>query len=195
MTMSTEPDPPASDSVMFDQLGSTTSPAGLSHGESPRLAFEDFYRADYRNVLGLAFVLTGNRYVAEETAQEAFTAAYRKWSTIAAYDSPGAWVRRVTCNQAASVVRRRMREAKALLRLSKRTASEPLDNASEDFWDVVRRLPARQAQVTALKYLEDLSVAQIADVLDCSEGSVKTHLSRARLAVARDLQLEVTGNE
>ena len=71
-------------------------------------------------MLGLAFVLTGNQWVAEDTAQDAFTAAFRRWRSIVAYDSPGAWVRRVTCNRAASVLRRRVREAKALVRLAGR---------------------------------------------------------------------------
>ena len=77
-------------------------------------------------MLGLAFVLTGNQWVAEDTAQEAFTAAFRRWRSIVAYDSPGAWVRRVTCNRAASVLRRRVREAKALMRLAGRT--QPTSN-------------------------------------------------------------------
>ena len=48
----------------------------------------------------------------------------------------------------------------------------------------------RQAHAVALFYLEDYSVRDIAAVLDCSEGTVKTHLSRARSAVARQLRLE-----
>jgi RNA polymerase sigma-70 factor, ECF subfamily len=155
------------------------------------LSFEDFYRREHRHVLGLAFVLTGNYSVAEDTAQDAFTAAFRNWPSIVAYDSPAAWVRRVTCNRAASVVRRRAREAKALMRLAGRTrTSVELDEDDEAFWQAVRRLPPRQAQAVALYYLEDYSVRKISEVLDCSEGTVKTHLSRARAAVARHLRLE-----
>ena len=98
--------------------------------------------------------------------------------------------RRVTCNRAASVLRRRVREAKAIMRLAGRTqTSIELDEGDEAFWHAVRRLPPRQAQAVALYYLEDYSVREIAEVLDCSEGSVKTHLSRAR-EVARQLRLE-----
>ena len=158
-------------------------------GES--LSFDEFYRREHRHVLGLAFVLTGNQWLAEDTAQEAFTAAFRQWRSIVAYDSPAAWVRRVTCNRAASALRRRVREAKALVRLARRTrAYLELDEGDEAFWQAVRRLPARQAQAVALYYLEDYSVRQISEVLDCSEGTVKTHLSRARDAVARQLRLE-----
>jgi RNA polymerase sigma-70 factor (ECF subfamily) len=164
-------------------------PAGEAGSESQ--SFDDFYRREHRHVLGLAFVLTGNHWVAEDTAQEAFTAAFRRWRSIVAYDSPGAWVRRVTCNRAASVLRRSVREAKALMRLAGRTQTYiELDEGDEAFWQAVRRLPPRQAQAVALYYLEDYSVREISEVLDCSEGTVKTHLSRAREAVARQLRLE-----
>jgi RNA polymerase sigma factor (sigma-70 family) len=164
-------------------------PSVAAPGES--LTFDDFYRREYRHVLGLAFVLTGNQWVAEDTAQDAFAAAFRGWRSIVAYDSPGAWVRRVTCNRAASVLRRRVREAKALMRLAGRMQTLiELDEGDAAFWQAVRRLPTRQAQVVALYYMEDYSVREIAEVLDCSEGTVKTHLSRARDAVARQLQLE-----
>jgi len=163
--------------------------AAETRGES--LTFDDFYRREYRQVLGLAFVLTGNQWVAEDTAQDAFAAAFRVWRSIVAYDSPGAWVRRVTCNRAASVLRRRVREAKALMRLAGRMQTPiELDEGDATFWQAVRRLPPRQAQVVALYYMDDYSVREIAEVLDCSEGTVKTHLSRARDAVAGHLQLE-----
>src|SRR5215211_8631653 len=164
-------------------------PSVEAPGES--LTFDDFYRREYRHVLGLAYVLTGNQWVAEDTAQDAFAAAFRGWRSIVAYDSPGAWVRRVTCNRAASVLRRRVRETKALLRLAGRMQTLiELDEGDAAFWQAVRRLPPRQAQVVALYYMEDYSVGEIAEVLDCSEGTVKTPLSRARDAVARQLQLE-----
>jgi RNA polymerase sigma-70 factor (sigma-E family) len=155
------------------------------------LSFEDFYRQEHRHVLGLAFVLTGNQSAAEDVAQDAFTAAFRQWRSVAACESPGGWIRRVTCNRAASVLRRRLVEAKALVRLAKRTpASIELEEGDGAFWQAVRRLPPRQAQAVALYYFEDYSVRDIAAVLDCSEGTVKTHLSRARASVARQLQLE-----
>lgn len=189
--MSTEEASAASDSLMESQAAAAAAVDPSVEAGSESLSFDDFYRSEFRHVLGLAFVLTGNQWVAEETAQDAFTAAFRRWHSIVAYDSPGAWVRRVACNRAASVVRRRVREAKALMRLVGRTQSYlELDEGDEAFWHAVRRLPARQAQVVALHYLEDYSVRDIAEVLDCSEGTVKTHLSRARHSIARQLQLE-----
>jgi len=189
--MSTEEPTAACDFLMESQGVAAAAIEPSVEARSESLTFDDFYRREYRHVLGLAFVLTGNQWVAQDTAQDAFTAAFRHWRSIVAYDSPGAWVRRVTCNRAASVLRRRVREAKALMRLAAWTQTHiELEEGDEAFWQAVRRLPPRQAQAVALYYLEDYSVRKIAEVLDCSEGTVKTHLSRARNAVARQLQLE-----
>ncbi len=52
--------------------------------------FEEFYRREWRDVVGLGFVLTGDRWVAEELAQEGFIAACRRWNQVADMDKPGA---------------------------------------------------------------------------------------------------------
>jgi len=60
-----------------------------------------------------------------------------------------------------------------------------------EFWAAVRALPRRQAQVMALYYLEDRSVAQVAEILDVTLGTVKRHLHNGRQALARRLRSEV----
>ncbi|MDH5504357.1 MAG: hypothetical protein OEY98_10070, partial [Acidimicrobiia bacterium] len=52
-------------------------------------SFDDFYRNDYRSVVGLAFVLTGDWSAAEDLAQDAFLKAHKAWATLAGFDSPG----------------------------------------------------------------------------------------------------------
>jgi RNA polymerase sigma-70 factor (ECF subfamily) len=98
------------------------------------------------------------------------------------------WVRRVCVNIATSQLRRRKAEARAILRLSGRrqlpVSTEPVDEA---FWSAVRQLPRRQAQAVALHYIYDLSVADLAATLGVSEGTAKTHLSRARATLADQL--------
>jgi RNA polymerase sigma-70 factor (ECF subfamily) len=59
------------------------------------------------------------------------------------------------------------------------------------FWAEVRRLPRRQAQAVALHYIYDLSVVDVAEILGCSEGSVKVHLFRGRSTIAGRLDVEV----
>lgn len=153
--------------------------------------FSTFYQAERVRVVGLAYVLSGNRFTAEDIAQDAFLAAYRNWDRVASLDNPAAWVNRVAANRSTSVFRKNLNEAKALLRLSHQHVDYPtLDDSDLAFWRAVRRLPKRQAQSIALFYVNDLSVADIAVVLGCSEGSVKTHLSRGRHSVAHELELQ-----
>lgn len=155
-------------------------------------SFESFYRREFRDVVGLAYALSGSRLGAEDLAQEAFLAAHRRWDQIGSYDKPGAWVRRVLANMAVSGFRRRASEAKALARLagqSRRPLAE-LEPRDEEFWKKVRQLPDRQAQAIALFYVEDRPVAEIAEILDCSPSTAKVHLFRGRQALAKKLGLE-----
>jgi RNA polymerase sigma-70 factor (ECF subfamily) len=147
--------------------------------------FDALYRRDFPKVVALAYALSGSRSAAEELAQEAFLAAFRRWDRIGAYDDPGAWVRRVVCNRSVSVIRRRIAEAAAIGRLAgQRTLPTPMPDDADAFWRAVRSLPARQAQAITLYYVEDRSVLDIASILECAEGTVKAHLSKARAALA-----------
>jgi len=157
--------------------------AGFLRGSAP--SFEDFYRAEVAALVALARGLCPAA-VAEDIAQEAMLATYRRWADVRELDHPEAYVRRTCANMAVSAFRRRMAELRAVRR--SRPGPEPLsDPDHEAFWTLVRSLPRRQAQVVALHYLYDLSVADVAGTLDLSEGSVKVHLSRARHSLGRRL--------
>lgn len=156
--------------------------------------FDDFYAREYPGLVALAHVLTGSRASAEDLAQEAMLAAYRNWSQVGEYEFPAAWVRRACANLATSFARRRLVEARALLRLRGRdTQVTELDEGADVFWSEVRRLPRRQAQCLALFYMYGCSVAETSKVLDCSESSVKTHLARGRATLAPRLDLRHEG--
>jgi RNA polymerase sigma-70 factor (ECF subfamily) len=153
--------------------------------------FDDFYRDELRSCMALAYSLCGNRGLAEEIAQEAMTAVYRDWDRVRQMEFPGSWVRRATANLATSSTRRRMAEARAVVRLSSRRQDDTvLPESDEDFWGAVRRLPRRQAQATALRYGLGCSVAETADILGCAEGTVKASLHAARASISRRLGLE-----
>jgi RNA polymerase sigma-70 factor (ECF subfamily) len=160
--------------------------------EASRERFEDFYLREYLAVVGLAYALSGSRWAAEDLAQEAFIAAHRDWDRISTYDRPGAWVRRVVANLSVSAFRRRVAEAKALARVALGQAASVPDLAAGDpeFWAAIRALPRRQAQVMALHYLEDRSVADVAEILEVTHGTVKRHLYDGRVALARRLAME-----
>lgn len=155
----------------------------------PPEPFEGFFRRELPRLVALARALCGPA-LADDAAQEALLVAYRRWPEVAALDRPDAWVRRVLVNLATSTLRRRSAEARALLRLGNRPTAYPeLEPRNEQFWAAVRRLPRRQAQVVALHYVDDLGVADIADLLGITVGSVKQHLSRARQALAGSAHL------
>ena len=166
-----------------------TSAADLTL-DTARLArpepFESFYRRELPKLVALSRALCGPA-IADDIAQEAMLAAYRKWDTVSQLDIPEAWLRRVCLNLATSVLRRRTIEAAALLRMSSRRELAPIPAEHETFWAAVRSLPRRQAQAAALRYVYGMSVLEIASTLGCSEGSTKVHLSRARAALARTL--------
>jgi RNA polymerase sigma-70 factor, ECF subfamily len=165
--------------------------AGSSPTDTMVEDFETFYRREFRGVVALAYALSGSRHAAEDLAQDAFLAAHRRWSEISRYDLPLGWVRRVVANMSASVVRRRVAEGRALVRLAGRqqTVVAPLDEPDAEFWRAVRSLPLRQAQAVALHYLFDLSVVDVAATLEISEGTVKAHLHKARGELAKKLSL------
>jgi RNA polymerase sigma-70 factor (ECF subfamily) len=164
----------------------------------PDAGFEAFFAAEYRPVVGLAFVLVGRRSVAEELTQDAFLAAYRRWDRIGRYDDPAAWVRRVVTNMATSFWRTRAREARAFARLAaRRVEPADVDTGDDEFWAAVRALPRRQSQCVALRYLEDRSTQEIASVLGVAEATVRVHLHAGRRALAEALgeQLDGEGEE
>jgi RNA polymerase sigma-70 factor (ECF subfamily) len=152
--------------------------------------FDTFYRREFPRLLDLARALVGPT-LAEDLAQEAMLVAYRRWDSICDIGSPTGYVRGICVHKAASLVRRRVLERRVLGRLASRPAPvvDVLSDESERFWDAVRQLPRRQAQTVALRYALELPVAEIAEVLDCAEGTVKAQLHRARQALASSLAL------
>ena len=180
---------------MTPDTADRASPVAATEGsQAVAPTFEQFFAEHRGPVLTLLYSLSGRRDLAEDLAQEAFTEAFRRWSDISTYDDPGAWVRRVAINRSVSVVRRRVSERRALARIAARRVPAPEHEPSDDrFWDAVRALPARQAQAVALHYLEDRSIAAIAEVLDIAEPTVRVHLHRGRLELARTLGLDQRG--
>ena len=86
-----------------------------------------------------------------------------------------------------------MREAKALAQMKPESSYLPRIPAEDDeFWKAVRALPKRQSQAIALHYLEDMSVAEIADVLECAPGTVKVQMHKGRHRLAYRIVIEAS---
>ena len=164
----------------------------------PHETYDLFFAREREAVLGLAFALTGDRGIAEDIVQDAFLEAFRKWDRIAGYDRPGAWVRRVVANMSISAFRRRRGELRMITQLVARrdtTVVPELSTSTLAFWQAVRALPKRQAQVAALFYLEDRSIADVAQILQMAEGTVKKHLHDARQTLVHTLDLDEVTDE
>lgn len=163
----------------------------------PRVeGFDSFYRREFPKAVALAYALTGSSAAAEDLAQDSLVAAHRHWGAIGGYDKPGAWLRRVVINRAASFHRRRAAEWRAERRLASGDAASTvpdLEPAAAEVWAAVRKLPRRQAQAIALFYVDDLSLEEIGVVLGCSSGTVKAHLHQARRRLGRRLDASYAG--
>ena len=154
-------------------------------------SFAEFYESQYGAVVRLAAALVGRWDVAEELVQDAFIALYARWERVSGYDAPDAWLRRIVLNRALSSLRRRAVEARATIRLARHRADfTDLQIGDADVWRAVAALPKRQAQVIALMFLEHRTVAEVAQILECGENTVRTHLGRARRALAQQLAVE-----
>ena len=180
------------DTPAMNPTGSTT----VSSMHTPDVAdFDAFYALHHRRAVGLAYALCGDRAAAEELAHDAFTEAFRTWRRVGTFQDPGAWLRQVIANRSVSRWRRLGRESAALRRLNGRAAPTmgEVGESTDAFWELVRRLPARQAQAVALHYADDRPLADIATILGCTENTVKAHLFKARRTLAA--QLGVTDDE
>jgi RNA polymerase sigma factor (sigma-70 family) len=147
--------------------------------------FDESFLAQFPRLVSMLTAWSGDRAVAEDLAQDALLQAHRNWATVIALERPGTWVRRVALNRSSNEGRRRRRERAALARLRTHVGGGVvIPTADDQLWSRVRALPPSQRDATIMRYVDDLPLADIAAVLGCSEGSVKTHLQRARHALA-----------
>lgn len=159
------------------------------HTDVAWMTFEGFYRSTRSGTLAVVLALRGPKVGAEEVTQEAYLRAFRHWAEVAEMDRPDLWVHTVALNLATSQLRRLAAEARALSRFTGRRQPEipEAERSAEDFWRLVRRLPPKHRQTVALRYAADLPVADIASVLGCAEGTVKSRLHTARTRLAEFL--------
>lgn len=154
---------------------------GQSHGQSPRAAFEEFVAARWGPLSRTAYLLTGHHHDAEDLLQSALARAAPRWDRI---DDHEAYVRRILYTQAISHWRWRRRRPPEVLTdelhaLPHTLAAEPdvdlrlvLDNALD-------RLTPKQRAVLVLRFYEDRSESQTAELLDISVGTVKSQTRHA----------------
>ncbi|HEX5996416.1 MAG TPA: SigE family RNA polymerase sigma factor [Jiangellales bacterium] len=159
-------------------------------GPVPPEGFTEFVTARSTALLRTAWLLTGDRGKAEDLLQTVLSAAWPRWSRIAGGGNPEAYVRRALFTTYLSWRRRRWRfevpEADQTAAAS--TAGDIADACADR--DAVRRalagLSYQQRAVLVLRYVEDQSVEQTADVLGCSAATVKVQAGRALARLRAD---------
>src|SRR5262245_15923179 len=149
--------------------------------------FAEFVAARWASLYRLAYLLAASPTGAEDLLQTTLEKAYVSWSRIGRMEHPEAYVRRMLANGMVSSRRRawtRERPTNELPEVVGDSAEESLLDRRL-FWPLVCALPARQRAVIVLRYYEDLSEAQIAEVLGCAPGTVKSQSSAAIGALRR----------
>jgi RNA polymerase sigma-70 factor, ECF subfamily len=147
--------------------------------------FDGFYLASRDRLLHALYAMTGDLAEAQDVVQEAYARAWQRWSSVSSYDDPAAWVRTVAWRLAVSRRRKARNRIGAALRLH--ATASPVTEPSPDTAVIVaalRRLPDAQRRALALHYLCDLSVDAVAAETGVSAGTVKSRLSRGRIALA-----------
>jgi RNA polymerase sigma factor (sigma-70 family) len=157
-------------------------------------SFDEVYAASYTDLAVQLYAYFGDRQEAQDVAQEAFCRALARWNTIARYDDPVAWIRRVAWNLAVS---RWRRTRTALNFLRKQRQDEPRTEGPGPervaLIAALGTLPPAQRRAIVLHYLADLPVAEIARRERVTEVTVRSHLHRGRAALATQLKLESHG--
>lgn len=146
----------------------------------------DAFELHYSGLVRLGFLLTGSQETAEDLVQESFVRSRFALPTLAP-EKIRSYLRQVVVNQ--------WRNRKRRLALERRphvdAVDPPLPLEERDvLWHAVKRLPPRQRACLVLRYYEDLSEPQVADVLRCSVGTVKSQTRRAIGRLRRELAVD-----
>lgn len=158
------------------------------------LELEAFCQNEYRPLIGMLTLYTGDPEVARDLAQEALARLCANWGRVRRMEAPGPWLHRVAINLANSHFRRALAERRASHRLQAQTdrpvaaAAEP--SAAGAVRAALAALPPRQRTAVVLRYFLDLDVYDTARRMECGEGTVKKLTQRALQALRSDPRLE-----
>ncbi len=143
-------------------------------------AFAQFVATRHAQLVRFAFLLLGDRGHAEDLAQSALLRTYSHWRALRSSDAAHAYTRTTMTRLAARWTRRRWRgEIPSAAALDKEAADTTAARAAAlDLYTALGALPWAQRAVLVLRYFEDLSEAQTAEILRCSPGTVKSRASR-----------------
>ncbi len=153
------------------------------------------FERDYSSLQRIAYLMLGDRDLAEDVVQEVFLRTFSGWHRLREPESAGAYLRAGVVNMCRSRIRRRYVEQRANTAIARpeATGNDQTGDAGAATWlasavlEAVRALPPRQRAAIVLRYYADLSEAEMAAALHCAPGTVKSQLSKARATLANRL--------
>ncbi|MEU0528035.1 MULTISPECIES: SigE family RNA polymerase sigma factor [Actinomycetes] len=171
-----------------------TTHQSQSHPHTPYKSFSSYVRARGPVLLRTARSLTANPSDAEDLLQTALTKTYVAWDRIEDHRALDGYVRRALVNTRTSQWRKRKVDEFACEELPEPAGLPAPDPAEKQvlhdaMWRAVMKLPDRQRAMVVLRYYEDLSEVQTAEVLGVSVGTVKSAVSRALGKLREDPEL------
>jgi RNA polymerase sigma-70 factor (ECF subfamily) len=141
------------------------------------LDFDAFLLAHYEPVRRGLVLALGNVQRAEDVSQEAFARAFRRWRSVSVMANPVGWVYVVAMNQARHDLRRGEPAVNAQVEAPADVAGAVATTIALE--TALKSLAPRQRAAVVLRYLADLSTAQVAEAMGCAEGTVKSTLHAA----------------
>jgi len=156
-------------------------PIGVRHRNVPSADrdFTQWYAREFPRVRAIVSFVVGDPGLGEEATAEAFAKALAHWGTVARADDPTAWVRTVALNEVRSRLRRVRLERRYRSRLTDGYLPPPPE-PHPALWAAVAELAPRAREAVALRYVADLTEAQVAVAMGISRGAVAATLNRAR---------------
>jgi RNA polymerase sigma-70 factor (sigma-E family) len=154
------------------------------------VTFEEYVQQRSQALVRLACLLVGHRQLAEDLVQEVLARAYVHWDRIVRAERPDLYLRRMLINAHVSWWRRRSSHEAVGVPVPDEAVAGSLDTevAERDaVWRLIQTLPKRQRAALVLRYYEDLDDTAIAEILDCSPVTVRTHVMRALAALRERL--------
>jgi RNA polymerase sigma-70 factor (sigma-E family) len=148
--------------------------------------FSDYMQARQPALLRTAYLLTGDRHTAEDLVQTALAKLYLSWDKVQRHEAVDGYVRRILVNEHNSLWRRAWKKRETTTaELPDRPADRDAPSATHDseLWAFVQTLPRKQRAAIVLRYYEELSEAETAELLGVSVGTVKSQTSRALSAM------------
>ena len=165
----------------------------MSTRRDTRPDFEEFVVVCSDRLLRTAYLLTRDPALAEDLLQTALTKAWFAWKRLD--EQPEPYVRTILVNTYATWWRRRWRGERPTGDLPEpRSAHGAGPETRQDLWVALGRLPRRQRAVVVLRFFDDLTEADTAEVLSCSVGTVKSQTAKALARLRADPALLDTGD-